>query len=49
MAKIIGGKVDDVKFKRGVKDTVILAIASVILFMIAAFIETYITPHLLGM
>lgn len=49
MAKIIGEKVDGVKFRRGIKDTFILAIASVILFMIAAFIETYITPYLLGM
>lgn len=49
MAKIIGEKVDGVNFKQGVKDTIILAIASVILFMIAAYIETYITPYLLGM
>jgi len=49
MAKIVGEKVDGVNFKQGVKDTIILAIASVILFMIAAYIETYITPYLLGM
>lgn len=49
MAKIIGEKVESTKFKQGVKDTIILAIASVILFMIAAAIETYITPYLLGM
>jgi len=49
MEKIIGEKVDGVNFKQGVKDTIILAIASVILFMIAAFIETYVTPYLLGM
>lgn len=49
MAKIIGEKVDGLKFKQGVKDTIILAIASVILLMIAAYIETYITPYLLGM
>ncbi len=49
MEKIIGEKVDSVNFKQGVKDTIILAIASVILFMIAAYIETYITPYLLGM
>ena len=49
MGKIAGEKVDGMKFKRGIKDTLILAIASVILFMIAAYIETYITPSLLGM
>jgi len=49
MKKIIGEKVDGVNFKQGIKDTIILAIASVILFMIAAYIETYITPYLLGM
>jgi stage II sporulation protein M len=49
MAKIIGEKRESSKFKQGVKDTVILAIASVILFMIAAAIETYVTPYLLGL
>jgi uncharacterized membrane protein SpoIIM required for sporulation len=49
MAKIIGEKVNTFKFKQGIKDTIILAIASVILFMIAAYIETYITSYLLGM
>jgi uncharacterized membrane protein SpoIIM required for sporulation len=49
MAKITDEKVDDAKFRQGIKDTIILAIASVILFMIAAFIETYVTPYLLGM
>jgi len=49
MGKIIGEKVNGVKFRQGIKDTIILAIASIILFMIAAFIETYITPYLLGM
>jgi len=49
MGKITGEKVDGMKFKRGIKDTIILAIASVILFMIAAYVETYITPSLLGM
>ena len=49
MAKITGEKVNGVNLKQGVKDTIILAIASVILFMIAAYIETYITPYLLGL
>ncbi|MGQ9460066.1 MAG: stage II sporulation protein M [Candidatus Bathyarchaeaceae archaeon] len=49
MAKITDEKVDGAKFRQGIKDTIILAIASVMLFMIAAFIETYVTPYLLGM
>jgi stage II sporulation protein M len=49
MKKIIGEEVDGVKLKRDVKDIVILAVVSLVLFMIAAFIETYITPFLLGM
>ncbi len=49
MKKIIGEKVDATKIRRGVKDALILAVVSVALFMIAAFIETYITPFLLGM
>lgn len=47
MVKVSGEKADRVKFVRGLKDTGILAIASVILFMIAAYIETYVTPYLL--
>ncbi|MFQ6081005.1 MAG: stage II sporulation protein M [Candidatus Bathyarchaeia archaeon] len=47
MMRVTGEKVDRVKFIQGVKDTVILAIASVILFIIAAYVETYVTPHLL--
>jgi len=49
MAKVTGEKVNVVKFKLGVKDTFVLAVASVVLFVIAAFIETYITPRLLGL
>ena len=49
MAKITGEELEGAKFKRGLKDTIILAVASVILFMIAAAVETYITPYLLGM
>jgi stage II sporulation protein M len=49
MAKIIGEKIEGVKFRRGVEDTLILAAVSVVLFMIAAYVETYITPYLLGM
>jgi stage II sporulation protein M len=49
MTKITGEKVNVVKLKQGLKDTVILALVSVILFAIAAAIETYITPRLLGL
>jgi stage II sporulation protein M len=49
MTKVIGEKVNGAKFKRGVKDAVILALASLILFVIAAFVETYVTPRLLGL
>ncbi|MDH5664142.1 MAG: stage II sporulation protein M [Candidatus Bathyarchaeota archaeon] len=49
MAKVTGEKVNVAKFKQGVKDALILAVVSVTLFVIAAFIETYITPHLLGL
>jgi len=49
MKKIIGEKMEDAKLGRDLKDTVILAVASIALFMIAAFIETYMTPSLLGM
>lgn len=46
-AKAMGRKVNAVKLERGLKDTLILAVASVILFAIAAVIETYVTPRLL--
>jgi len=49
MAKVTGENVSVVKFKLGVKDTVVLAMASLVLFVIAAFIETYVTPRLLGL
>jgi stage II sporulation protein M len=49
MAKIVGERIVGAKLIQGLKDTVILATASLILFIIAAFVETYITPYLLGM
>jgi uncharacterized membrane protein SpoIIM required for sporulation len=49
MAKVTGEKVNVSKFKQGVKDCLFLAVVSVTLFVIAAFVETYITPHLLGL
>lgn len=49
MAKATGEKANAAKLKQGLKDTAILAAASVILFAIAAVIETYVTPRLLGL
>lgn len=49
MDKVTGEKVNVVKLKLGVKDAVVLAVASVVLFVIAAFVETYVTPSLLGL
>jgi len=34
--------------REGIKDTVILSLLSVCLFAIAAYIEAFVTPHLLG-
>jgi uncharacterized membrane protein SpoIIM required for sporulation len=34
--------------RQGIKDTVALSLLSVALFAVAAYIETFITPHLLG-
>ena len=48
VAKLRGRKVEGDKVKRGLKDALILAVTSIILFMIAAAIETYVTPYLLG-
>jgi uncharacterized membrane protein SpoIIM required for sporulation len=48
MAKIVDERVEGSKIKQDLKDIAILGIASVTLFMIAAYIETYITPYLLG-
>jgi stage II sporulation protein M len=49
VAKLRGRKVEGDKVKRGLKDALILAVTSIILFMIAAAIETYVTPYLLGL
>jgi uncharacterized membrane protein SpoIIM required for sporulation len=49
MAKIVGERVEGAKLRQGLKDTVVLAIISLTLFIIAAYVETYITPYLLGM
>jgi stage II sporulation protein M len=48
IAKLRGRKVEKNKTKQRLQDILILAVTSIILFMIAAAIETYITPYLLG-
>ena len=48
IAKVKGRKVERDKVRQRLKDTLILAGTSIILLMIAAAIETYITPYLLG-
>jgi stage II sporulation protein M len=48
-AKLSGGKVDRPLLMEGVKDTLVLSLLSVALFALAAYVETYITPHFLGL
>ena len=47
-AKLSGQPVDRPLLLEGIKDTVTLSLLSVALFAVAAYIETFITPHLLG-
>ena len=47
-AKLSGQSIDRPLLREGVKDTVTLSLLSVALFDVAAYIETFITPHLLG-
>jgi stage II sporulation protein M len=47
-AKLSGEPVDRPLLKEGVKDALALSLLSLVLFAIAAYIETFITPHLLG-
>ena len=47
-AKLSGQPVDRPLLLEGVKDTVTLSLLSVALFAVAAYIETFITPHFLG-
>lgn len=47
-ARLSGQPVDRPLLREGIKDTVILSLLSVALFAIAAYIETFITPHLIG-
>ncbi len=48
-AKMGGRPVDRSLLMEGVKDTVTLSFLSVVLFAVAASIEAYVTPHLLGL
>lgn len=49
LAKIVGEKTNSAKLKQGVKDAVIFGVVAVLFFTIAALIETYVTPFLLGL
>jgi len=47
LTKLGGRNADMQEFKQGFKDALTLATISISLFALAAYIETYITPHLL--
>ncbi len=47
--KLGGRPVDRPLLVEGLKDTVTLSVLSLVLFAVAAYIETYVTPHLLGL
>ncbi len=47
--KLGGRPVDRPLLIEGVKDTLALSVLSLVLFAMAAYIETYVTPHLLGL
>jgi stage II sporulation protein M len=47
-AKLSGQPVDGPLLREGIGDAVTLSLMSVTLFAIAAYIETFVTPHLLG-
>jgi len=46
--RISGRQVDRPLFTEGIKDTLVLSVISVSLFAVAAYIETFITPVLIG-
>jgi stage II sporulation protein M len=48
-ARLSGRNIDRPLFIQGAKDTLFLSLLSVALFVIAAYVETYVTPHLLGL
>jgi len=47
-AKLSGQPIDRSLLRQGIMDTIILSVLSVVLFAIAAYIESFVTPHLLG-
>jgi len=47
LTKLGGRNADMQEFKQGLRDALTLAVLSISLFALAAWIETYITPHLL--
>ena len=47
--KLRGKPLNNLKFKFGIQDTAIFAVTSIILMGIAALIETFVTPYLLGL
>lgn len=47
--KLSGRTVDRPLLKEGVSDTLLLSFLSVVLFAIAAYFESYVTPHFLGL
>jgi uncharacterized membrane protein SpoIIM required for sporulation len=49
LAKLRSRKLEREKLKQGLKDALVLAVASFILFIVAAAIETYVTPFFLGL
>jgi uncharacterized membrane protein SpoIIM required for sporulation len=49
LAKLRSRKLERETVKQGLKDALVLAVVSFILFMVAATIETYVTPFFLGL
>jgi stage II sporulation protein M len=49
VAKLKRRPIERDKVKQGLKDALILAVTSILLLLVAAAIETYVTPSLLGM
>ena len=47
--KLSGRNVDRPLLKEGVKDTLVLSFLSVVLFAVAAYFESYVTPRFLGL
>ncbi len=47
--KLSGRNIDGGQLREGIKDTVVLSAISVLLFAVAAYVETFITPRFLGL